>query len=383
MEYKARFFQSIALASWDGSAVLCRGLRHFPSWARGAMLLEDSQLTAFVNQLDRPPKYPIEKIQCSGKPAECKCERATRPKNAKLIVGLYPDILRKTMAYLEMNEFGALAGVCKLTSAICEDNIEYWRNIIKEHGNQGQTYVPLEALTKKKEEKKEKEDRKQKHFVPKRDSTFDDLIRRWAKIIAIQQIYTRAYTSLQLETTDVLHIPDITREERKHLIDKAHNECKAKKHACGLCRKPVVFNDHFADQRTKAVGGVFMACPDCLKSNVWSTLEACTLWGFTMKQLENIPFWRFSTSKRFCTADLLEFRMRKPMLKKLKTGKRRIDADMWNRYPDLPVQVRNFVVVDPRYQTNAEPFTGKYYVSYASAPMLPAKKPPKTKNTTI
>lgn len=230
------------------------------------------------------------------------------------------DLLRHITTFLEMTDYGALAGVSKVTAATCEDNMLYWRNLIKEHGNQGQTYVPLESLTTRKQDRDRKDTRSRESkmdLVPrKEDKIFDVMIRRWAKIIAIQQIYTRAYTSLQLETTDVLHIPDITREERKHLIDTKHNEYKAKKHACGLCRKRVVFNDHFADQRTKAVGGVFMACADCLAHNVWSRPEACTLWGFTMKQLEKIPFWRFSTSKRFCTADLLEFRMRKPMLKR-------------------------------------------------------------------
>jgi hypothetical protein len=95
--------------------------------------------------------------------------------------------------------------------------------------------------------------------------------RRWAKLTGTQHIYCRLYTTLQLETTDVLHIPDITREERKQLIDKAHNDFKARHHACGLCHEPVLFAEHFADSRTKTVGGVFMACSNCLAHNVWST----------------------------------------------------------------------------------------------------------------
>ncbi len=361
IEYKSRFFSQTILSSWDGSEVLPRGDRHFPSWKRGAMLLDDKKLNAYVDRLDNPPQYQREHHWCTGEADKCHCEKEARPKNPGLLNNMPTDLLRHMMSFNEMKDYGALAPVSKITGQTSEENMLYWRNLIKEHGNQGQAYFPLESL---KDKSKEKETKQDKH-------SFDPMIRRWAKIIATQQLYTRGYTDLQLELSDIQHIPDITREERAKLRTDAEEKFKNKKNACPCCddHKPVEYSKYLNDQRTKAVGGVFMACSDCLTHKVWTSDEARLLWGFTDRQLEKIPFWRFSTSNRFLTEDLLEFRRLKLMKKRIANPKdqkeveldvtkrfKKIHPNLWNRYPDLPEEIRNELVgVEPKHPALLRP----------------------------
>lgn len=337
---KSRFFQPMTMASWDGTEVLSRGIRHFESEAVGARLPSDDKLRHFLHLLDHGGKMPCwrkgEKI-CTGEPEQCQCDRQSRPRNPGLVLGLGSDLARHTASFLELADFASMAGVCWFTWQTYELDMPYWRKVIETHDD-SHTYVPLQSMTttkttttKKQTQEMElaikaKEARRriqtqgvqpwQRAEIKEKDP-FDPMIRRWGKIIGIQRLYIRAYHNLQAETTDFLDIPDITREEREHLINKAHAEFKKKTHVCSLCRRrPVPFEDHFGDQSTKAVGGTFMACTDCVAHQVWTKQQARMLWGFTNKQSGKIPFWRVSTTVRFCTADLLFYRQRMPLLHK-------------------------------------------------------------------
>ncbi len=356
MEYKNKFFTKSVLASWDGSEVPPRGIRHFPSWARGAILLDNKRLNAYVDRLKTPPCYSFETVWCSGKPDECKCERESRLKNPHIISPhMAPDVLRHISSFLEPTEHGSLSGVSKYANEICEGNINYWQNVIREHADQKLIYIPSDILSEKNVTKKQidknetknklesKTDIQQKTTEKKHQ--FDALLRRWAKIITSQHFYARDYTTLQLDNTDVLHIPDITRDERVLLIEKNSTIFKKKTCACGICHECITFTTHYTDAGTKAVGSPFMACSSCQQQNVWNSTEATVLWGFSEEQLDKIPYWRFTTAKRFSTVDLMDFRIKEPMLKCF-NNPIEIGKEIWDRYPDLPEYVKQFVIAE-------------------------------------
>lgn len=369
-KYKDGFFQKTDIRNSDGTEAPDRGITHFESWARGAMLLEDKKLIAFADHLDNPPKYQREKHWCNGKAGKCKCERAARPKNAKVITGVPPAVLRQMTSFMDMKDYAALAGTCRLAAQTGEGNTMFFDDIIKRHGDRELIYIPRQMIPmhsrgkkadkkeNKKEDKKEdkKQDKKKDEMAlvvaeKKRDKSqdkprktfYEPMVRRWGKVIGLQQVYAQAHSNFQGEIADISQGLG-TKEE----LNKKQAEYKEKRHACGCCRQPVMFGQHFDDKQTQENGGIFMACNDCKDHNVWSTAEASTLWGFTAKQLERIPHWCFGGEKFYLTDDLSDARSEFRMLKKTKENGKKIDEKLMRRAADLPDFVReNYVRFEP------------------------------------
>ena len=359
IEHKAQFFTPPVSSVFDDVNLSGIGIRHRPGTIYGPQLLDDKRLAAFIDRIDKPP---YRKCECNGEPGICRCHRGALPKQPKIVNGMPTDWIKLYLPFLEFNDFGAFSGTCKIANKTCEGYTVYWEKMIYKHGNQGLNWVPLEAL--------------------KKDGYSTAMTRRWAKIIMTQTYYAKAYKILQKKTCDIVNTPDMTREERKQLIDKDYADYEAKTCACGICRKPTPFADFFADARSKAIGGPFMADSKCVAHRVWTMPEARTVLGFTQEQLDQIPFWKFSTSRRLCTPDLFEFRIRMPMIVNEETEAMEASDDTWERCKDFPGYDKVFVRVEQEQKeasaADAAPIPKKYFVLFKPLGNLPESKEPRS-----
>lgn len=361
-EYKARHFGNTVLSESSGSLAPDLGIRHNPRYARGTACLPDTDLEVYlINDLDalekNPPRLGETELWCNGAVINCKCEREALPnKKAEIITETAPDSMALMIEYLGFNGFAKLAETCKSAATLCKSNMQYWRKIIKDYDELYFLYPFMQTIGT--------------------DSVYDELVRRWAKIFARQSIYIRDQDAFKEMQNDIARNGD--QEKRLTLLNTARTNFINKKHPCTLCQKPVDYEMHYTDPLTKCVGGVFMACAECLKHKTWTTTEAMLLWGFNGVQLGcneeelqdgegsrdlNIPYWRRSTSKVLCTEDLLFYRLREPLLREEELDYRMeksvieskgniiisitniVDRKIANRYQDLPEEVREFVSI--------------------------------------
>jgi hypothetical protein len=137
------------MISWDGEAVLERGIRHMPGWAIGE--IAPSALAMLSGAYAQPASgsgsgsaqantrqyYEMGKSWCSGAMVECRCERGGRKGEARILTTTATEVMHMAMEYLDMNDYGALARVCKSTATICKENMHYWRKIIHKFGYSG------------------------------------------------------------------------------------------------------------------------------------------------------------------------------------------------------------------------------------------------------
>ncbi len=172
------------------------------------------------------------------------------------------------------------------------------------------------------------------------------LMQHWLVIAQRRQAYEDHYKKLQDETFGFLTSElNPTTQERKEMIDFAHVVFDATTHPCGLCNvEQVKYQQYSQDRCAQTIGGTFMACQTCLKQSVWTVQDALTLWGFTEKQLSNIPFWRDSTLKKYSTETLSSYRKQYPMEKSQEMEI--INEATWKRAQFLPEFIRqNFVEI--------------------------------------
>lgn len=163
------------MISWDGEAVLERGIRHLPGWAKGE--IAPSALAMLSSAYSHPagtaaPRqyYESGKTWCSGAMIECRCERAGRTADARVLTTTATEVMHMAMEYLDMKDYGLLGRVCKSTATICRENMHYWRRIIHKFGyehargdrlclcawcslrNRGQTHIVLDNYPPQKKE---------------------------------------------------------------------------------------------------------------------------------------------------------------------------------------------------------------------------------------
>jgi len=154
---KSRFWLPIPMISWDGEAVLERGIRHLPGWAIGEItpsalaMLSGAYLqpasasssgqasasgSTSLGQASANTRqyYEMGKSWCSGAMVECRCERGGRIANARILTTTATEVMYMMMEYLDMKDYGLLARVCKSTATICKENMHYWRKIIHKFG---------------------------------------------------------------------------------------------------------------------------------------------------------------------------------------------------------------------------------------------------------
>ncbi len=393
--YKERHFNEKLLTNPNGMPALSRGIYHFPTQeVTGTILLPDKNLIKFIkddlNRLENdPPRHPdpakdpsqkeksLIRNSCEGDPRglkPCHCEREARPPQPRLLTHIWADhaekddkgivikkrnipiknivegvaadsipqeLLKSIMDFLAPKDFAALARTCWNTAIVSRSHIGFCRNLIKQHApaNHEICYFPLEG-----------------HGLAK---VYSDAMRRWAKIIALQQTYIRAHNKLTIETNGILGLTDIDDTERRRLIQASVEVFKAKQQDCALCEKEIAevsYGRFYSNPRSKRTGGAFMSCETCYNHKQWNVNEAKQLWCFTPKQLEGIPHWKLGDDKRFCTADLQDFRMFLPM--KIDVGKglpdleiteemsHPISPEILSRVADLPKIVHDIIAVE-------------------------------------
>ncbi len=129
LEYTLHHFCNDPLFNWNSITIPpFYGIRHLPSFALGTVLYSDEELDDYTQNnpkklLKKPPRLGELQMWCGGESEQCRCDRESRPKQAKVLIGLPDALMRQILPYLHPKEYNAFA----LTSKLNAKQFMSWR----------------------------------------------------------------------------------------------------------------------------------------------------------------------------------------------------------------------------------------------------------------